>query len=265
MKKVIFCFLLTLLPIALMAKQRAVPVSVQQFLDEKDYSDRVKAIVPGITLFNYYASPRFVDGQEMVDAFIAIDNDCSLHALEREGVIINCLFEGFVTAQVPVSRLVDVSLMPGVTDLEVSRRVQLSTDSTLSVTHAAQLIDGMNHSLPRNYDGTGVIIGVIDKGFDYQHRAFRRNDNVSCTRIVRVYDTQDISGLPAYYNRTAKLPGSVFMGDKIYSLTTDDNGSTHGTHTTSIAAVFFKAFMLFLLLHYYFNKLSIETVVPSYE
>ncbi len=235
MKKVII-FLLLLLPVAALGTQRVVPISVQQFLDEKAYTDRVRSMVPGITSFNYYVSPRIIDGQEMVDAFIAIDCDRTMRDLHREGVIINCLFDGFVTAQVPVSRLVDVSLLPGVTDLEVSRRVQLCTDSTLSVTHAGQVIDGRNHGLMRNYDGKGVIVGIIDKGFDFQHRAFRRADDLNRTRIVRVYNSQDNSGHPAYYNRTAKIPGSVFMGDEIYSLTTDANGGTHGTHTASIAA-----------------------------
>lgn len=236
MRKLIIFLQLLLLPLVAMAQQRVVPVSVQQFLDEKTCSDRLKALLPGITLFNHYASPRIIDGQEMIDAFIAIDGDRTMHALEREGVMINCLFDGFVTAQVPVSRLVDISLMPGVTDLEVSRRVQLCTDSTLSVTHAGQVIEGKKYGLLRDYDGTGVIVGVIDKGFDYHHRAFRRSDDVNLTRIVRIYNTQDNTGHPAYYSRTAKLPGSIFMGDEIYSLTTDENGSTHGTHTASIAA-----------------------------
>ena len=156
MKKVII-FLLLLLPVAALGTQRVVPISVQQFLDEKAYTDRVRSMVPGITSFNYYVSPRIIDGQEMVDAFIAIDCDRTMRDLQREGVIINCLFDGFVTAQVPVSRLVDVSLLPGVTDLEVSRRVQLCTDSTLSVTHAGQVIDGRDDKL-----GQWHLYGHVD-------------------------------------------------------------------------------------------------------
>lgn len=236
MKKVIiFSILSLMLPLLAMAHQRQVPVTVQQFLDERAYTERVKAALPRITTFNRYVAPQMIDGQEMVDAFIAIENDNTLSSLQQQGVIVNCLFDGFVTAQVPLQRLVDISLMPGVTDLEVSRVAQLCTDSTLSVTHAAQLIQGKKNGLIRDFDGTGVIVGIIDKGFDFQHRAFRRNDNPDLTRIVRVYNTQVTTGHPAYYNKTAKLPGSVFMGDEIYGLTTDSNGSTHGTHTASVA------------------------------
>lgn len=237
MKKVIiFSILSIVLPLMAMAQQRQVPSSVQQFLDEHAFTQRVKTTMPGITMFNRFVTPQMVNGTEMVDAFIAIEGSNTLSALEQQGVIVNCLFDGFVTAQVPVRRLVDISMMPGVADLEVSRVAQLCTDSTLSVTHAAQLIQGKSNGLVRDFDGSGVIIGIIDKGFDYQHRAFRRNDNPDVTRIVRVYDTQATTGHPAYYNKTAKLPGSVFMGDEIYGLTTDSNGSTHGTHTASVAA-----------------------------
>lgn len=210
--------------------QKVVPVSVRQFMEEQTWSGN-----SDIARYSRYVSPRLVDGIEMVDAFIAIDNTSIVDVLQRQGVLINCVFEDFVTAQIPLERLYQISTMKGVNDVEISTKVQLCTDSTMSVTHAGQLIYGTQYDLPRNFDGTGVIVGIIDKGFDFQHRAFRSNDNVNRTRIVRVYNTQDNSGHPVYYKKS-KLPGSVFMGNEIYSLTTDDNGGTHGTHTSSIAA-----------------------------
>ena len=59
-----------------------------------------------------------------------------LPALKRLGVLVNCEFEGFVTAQVPVDRLLEVSRLDGVTGLEVSKQVTLCTDSTLISTRA---------------------------------------------------------------------------------------------------------------------------------
>lgn len=231
MRKVFYLFsLFVLLFSANGLAQRVLPSSVQDFFEEQMWSGK-----SGMNQYNRYVSPRLIDGVEMVDAFIAIDNERTLDALESQGVIVNSLFDGFVTAQIPVERLAAVSALPGVNDVEVSLRAELCTDSTMSVTHAGQVINGKQNGLPHNFNGKGVIIGVIDKGFDFQHRAFRSNDDVNKTRIVRVYDTQVSTGHPVYY-RNSKLPGSVFMGDEIYSLTTDDNTGTHGTHTASIAA-----------------------------
>ena len=126
--------------------------------------------------------------------------------------------------------------MHGVNDVEISHLIKLCTDSTMSVSHVNEVHHGVENNLPYSFDGSGVIVGVIDVGFDYQHRAFRRNDNPSVTRISRVYSTTVTTGHPAKFNHFIKLPGSVFMGNEVYGLTTDKTNSTHGTHTASIAA-----------------------------
>lgn len=212
--------------------QPALPSSVQEFMDEQSY----RVLMTSQSFPSRYVSPRMVDGREMVDAFIAIRHEGVIQTLQTEGVVVNCLFDGFVTAQIPVDRLIRICRLPGVDDVEISERVELCTDSTMSVTHAAQVIDGARYGLPQDYDGRGVIVAIIDKGFDFQHRAFRSGDYPASTRIVRIYNTQDNSGHTAYYNKSIRLPGSVFMDDEILSLTTDCQGATHGTHTAGIAA-----------------------------
>lgn len=215
--------------------QRLLPVSVQQFLDERERSPQLTSRAMVNDPWSRFFPTRLVGGVEMVDAFIAISGDRVIGDLQRAGVDVNSIFDGFVTARIPVDRLARVSVMPGVNDVEISQKVQLCTDSTMSVTNVNQVLDGYHHNLPKGFDGSGVIVGIIDEGFDYQHRAFRRNDDTTKTRIVRIYDTDLTTGHPARYNKTARLPGSVFMGDEIYDMVTD-NSSTHGTHTTSIAA-----------------------------
>ena len=216
--------------------QRLLPLTVKQFLDEQAFNRHLSPSQRAIDQFSRFFPPRMVDGQEMVDAFIAITDNTALDQLKAAGVIVNCCFDGFVTAQIPLDDLVTVSQMPCVTDVEISRKMVLCTDTTLSVTHAGQVLDGANNGLYQSYDGSGVIIGLLDVGYDYQHIAFRRSDDPTKTRIVRVYSTTDRSGHPARFNKTIRLPGSVFMDDEIYSLTTDDSNNTHGTHTAGIAA-----------------------------
>ena len=217
--------------------QQLLPVSVQQFLQERDTRLRLsKQEYDDCLDFYRYVPSRVIDGREMVDAFVGIDNENVVPLLEQAGVIVNCVFDGFVTAQVPVDRLAAVSHLIGVNDVEISSRMYVCTDSTMSVTHVNAVHNGLSYNLPASFDGSGVIVGIIDKGFDYQHRAFRRSDDFSQTRISRVYSTTIKTGHPARYNKVLYLPGSVFMGDEIYQLTTDSQNSTHGTHTASIAA-----------------------------
>lgn len=216
--------------------QSLLPLGVQRFLDERNDRERSRAVIGADDDLSQFVAPRWVDGIECVDAFIALDHDFVIKQLHDFGIIINAKFDGFVTAQVPVDKLVDVCRMPGVKDVEISKKMKLCTDVTMSSTHVNQVLDGRANGLPMGYDGSGVIVGVIDMGFDFQHRAFRSNDDPLQTRIVRFYSTSDNSGHKANYNNGIRLPGSVFMGDEIYALTTDKNSSTHGTHTASIAA-----------------------------
>jgi subtilisin family serine protease len=216
--------------------QSLLPFSVVQFMDEHARAERLKSQQSVLQIPTRYAPARIIDGQEMVDAFIAISNENVVSALQNEGVIVNCIFGGFVTAQIPVDKLCDISLMRGVTDVEISRKIDLCTDTTMRVTHVGQVLNGLDYGLPQNYDGSGVIVGVIDTGFDFQHRAFMQENDATKNRIVRVYNTHDDSGHPARYNKNVRMPGSVFIGNEIYNLTTDLSGGTHGTHTASIAA-----------------------------
>ncbi len=218
--------------------QRVLPVTVRQFLDERSLLPLVDGSQCVPVSFSRFFPPRMVDGQEMVDAFIAVNEGRgdAIEQLQSAGVIVNCCFDGFVTAQIPVNHLAAVSQLPCVADVEISGRMVLCTDSTLSVTHAGKVLDGIHNGLPQSYDGTGVIVGIFDVGFDYQHLAFKRSDDASRTRIVRVYSTTDRSGHVARFNKTIRLPGSVFMGDEIDALVTDNSSSSHGTHTASIAA-----------------------------
>ena len=227
-KKLLLSILLISMSTVALQAQTLLHGDVREFLDEYSLGDQMMR-------WSRYLPPRMVDGKEMVDAFVAIESPAVIPALRSQGVVVNCEFDGFVTAQIPLDRLAHVAQMPGVTDVGLSERVELCTDSTMRVTNVSQVLDGLSNSLPLNYDGSGVVVGVIDVGFDYQHLAFRRADDPTKSRIVRVYDTQDNSGHVAKVNN-AKISGSIFMDDEILSLTTDDAAGTHGTHTSSIAA-----------------------------
>ena len=89
--------------------QMLLPATVQQFLVEQAYSEQFKKQQRANGEKSLFVSPRMVDGIQMIDAFIAIDGEYTISMLEGAGVVINSLFDGFVTAQIPVNRL---AMMP---------------------------------------------------------------------------------------------------------------------------------------------------------
>lgn len=240
MKKLLFVASVLLALAASGQFKKNLPGSVQQYYLERSAFENMNGLTIKSSFSNWsgprpsFAQPRMVDGTEMIDAFIDIANSEVIPLLKAAGVKVNCEFKGFVTAQIPMHQLEQIHLIPGVTNVEISRVVELCSDSTLRVTHAGQVLKGKEYGLPRMYDGTGVVIGIIDYGFDFQHIAFKKADGVT-NRIKRVYNTADTTGHPVIIGGN-QVAGSVFMGAQLDTMTTDDPSGYHGTHTSCLAA-----------------------------
>ncbi|CDB05923.1 peptidase S8/S53 family [Prevotella sp. CAG:520] len=89
--------------------------------------------------------------------------------------------------------------------------------------------------LPQAYTGEGVVVGVVDAGFDYMHAAFRRPAD-GALRIKRVWEqgatTLDGASAPAKYGYGIELNTS----ELIEKAQGDSDSNSHGTHVAAIAA-----------------------------
>ena len=96
-------------------------------------------------------------------------------------------------------------------------------------------IDGTKGTVgSQAYTGKGVIVAVIDGGFDFQHPAYQ--DSEGHTRIKAFYSPFDENGTAVTTADGRILPGSVYTTtEQIASLTTDFSQFDHGTHTSGIA------------------------------
>lgn len=89
--------------------------------------------------------------------------------------------------------------------------------------------------LPKAYTGEGVVVGVVDAGFDYMHAAFRRPAD-GALRIKRVWEqgatTLDDASAPAKYGYGIELN----TPELIEKAQGDSDSNSHGTHVAAIAA-----------------------------
>lgn len=89
--------------------------------------------------------------------------------------------------------------------------------------------------LPQAYTGAGVVVGVVDAGFDYMHAAFRRPSD-GALRIKRVWEqsatTLDGASAPAKYGYGIELN----TPELIEKAQGDSDSNSHGTHVAAIAA-----------------------------
>lgn len=89
--------------------------------------------------------------------------------------------------------------------------------------------------LPKAYTGEGVVVGVVDAGFDYMHAAFRRPGD-GALRIKRVWEqgatTLGGASAPAKYGYGIELN----TPELIEKAQGDSDSNSHGTHVAAIAA-----------------------------
>lgn len=169
--------------------------------------------------------PDTIGDQAYISATVRITSESDIARLEQEGVIIDCKFDhGLLTAMIPVDRLEQVAAIEGVKRINVSTYMRPLTNLARQATNVDDVLtlsqDARDAGLLKKYDGSGVILGIIDDGIDFQHKAF--TDKNGNTRIKGAY-CYNGSSVTADWTGSGTLP------------TTDDSGEDHGTHTSSIA------------------------------
>ncbi len=173
--------------------------------------------------------------RDLLPVLIRIDSkklDTVTVWIEAAGGQVKAVSGSIIAAEVPVGKMSDLALQPGVSYL--SRSGKVKPRLTLSVPEIKA--DQVHALVPTAYQGTDVIIGVIDTGIDYFHQDFINADGTS--RILSIWDQVDGRGpVPSGQSfgteyTTAQLNASIMGQGGVYTTATDG----HGTHVTACAA-----------------------------
>ena len=182
-----------------------------------------------------FSKTKAVNGVETMDCFILL-NGKSTAQLEALGVTITGEFDDMVTALIPINKVEQVANLDCVKQIAVAQIAQKYTDQAKSVTKALQAWNGTSNGLPQNYRGTGVVVGIIDTGMDFNHRAFFDSSGNNRIKAVYMPNATEANGGTAPQVGSTTLPGYHYTtASQIAALTTDDTSESHGTHTSSCA------------------------------
>lgn len=170
---------------------------------------------------------------QTVRAFVAIDPATTdWQAMEALGVTTGARTASAVTATIPLGQIEAVGQVPGVRYVQVGSAVGQQLDKARVETGADNTHSGTG--LARAYTGEGVVVGIVDKGFDYTHKAFYDADGH--LRISRVWEqttqTSERFQSPQPFGYGAELRTQA---DLEWAMGDIANNS-HGTHVTNIAA-----------------------------
>ncbi|MCB9794065.1 MAG: S8 family serine peptidase [Alphaproteobacteria bacterium] len=192
-----------------------------------------------------------------LDVFIRFQGD--VKALIQQGVTVRSAVPGLCTARVTKGMLPKLEAMPEVIYVELSRPMDMSLDGSRALIGAEALQTATCSAsdpgvvlCPLTASGTedcsvtgqGVVIGVIDGGFDFRHPDFWNLDG-DVLRVREIWD-MTASADPAYpaptgygYGRLytgAQLSADVYSGAPGSVVPYMAPEQSHGTHVAGIAA-----------------------------
>ncbi len=168
--------------------------------------------------------------QEYISAFIYLKENAGTESLEQQGVKINSHTGDIITAMIPISSIENVASLPEVKYVQIGTPVNKKMNIA-RVTSGVDKVQAGTSPLSAPFFGKGVVIGIIDTGFEYGHPNFYNKEHTEY-RVKRVWEQNATTGTPP----TGFNYGKEYISqDSILKKAYDINKS-HGTHVTGIAA-----------------------------
>ena len=176
-------------------------------------------------------------GRFFVNCKVGTDARQVAEELRAQGARIRGVVGNLVLMEAAYSKLETLAAVKGVMKIDLGPRVRKMTDITRSVTQAGDVISGKGEKLPQAYTGKGVMVGVIDAGFDPTHPMLKDKDGK--LRVKGYYAPGlTIPGGEQVIIGPDTLTGSALTkaDDILDTLKVKSLGDSHGTHCITIAA-----------------------------
>jgi minor extracellular serine protease Vpr len=175
-----------------------------------------------------------IESNDITSALILVSNLIDEQALNAIGVKVQTKAGKVWSIRFPVSSLIKIPEVHGVLAIEPAMRTSAMRVKMDSVRLAVQVNPvnlGTQPELPQAYNGKGVVVGIVDIGFQSKHPAFLADDS-STLRIKRFWQQNREVGdrFPAGYDY-----GVEHVSDNDI-LSEPDHHGTHGTHVAGIAS-----------------------------
>lgn len=170
--------------------------------------------------------------KDYLPVILSFEDHTALRQAINKGFISQTITENICTGFMPVEQAEEIAKLEGITKISASLKGRLSNEEArthTNVTYVQEEYAAHNFDMP--YTGEGVVVGIVDQGFDYTHPTFYENPAQPSTyRVKRVWN-QVMEG--------KAQPDSFAYGveykttDEILSAQHD--GQTSGFHATHVA------------------------------
>jgi minor extracellular serine protease Vpr len=189
-----------------------------------------RAIQPADSILIERYNLFYIGSELFVNSFLIINEEFDKAKFESKGGFVNSTSKSIATASVPVNRLNEIIEIEGILYVQIAEKAERTMDTARNATWVNLVHQGQQ--LPQSYFGTGVVIGVIDNGFDYTHPNFYDGTGSNNYRVKRVWEQSATTGTPPSgftYGRELTTQSAILNAQK------DQIDNSHGTHVAGIA------------------------------
>lgn len=224
MKRTVFCFLAFFISHFAFSQSPHLSASTHQYLwKQKNIYNNTPKILPECVY------RQDANGRIYLSTFIQVSPSINETDLRNLDIIIGSKSKNIWTAFIPLENVNAFTQISGIKYIDVDRPIASSMDSARVTTRVDSVHAGIN--LPQAYTGNGVVVGIIDAGFDYTHPSVF-DTSYSQFRLKKVWETKGIGTPPAAFGYGAEYTDSTSIFNKNYDVYT----FSHGAHVAGIAA-----------------------------
>ena len=176
-----------------------------------------------------------------VPAFVSFTGEDALQEATRHGLIVQTQLKTMATALILPDSLEAVANLTHINRIEVASKVQITLDTAKVPTRVREVHLGgvrygqMPDQTSEAYKGEGVVVGVVDIGFDFTHPTFFDASDATLYRVKRVWDQRATAsgtlGSPVGRNYGVEYATQ----DQILAAGHCKGNGSHGSHVAGIA------------------------------
>lgn len=173
----------------------------------------------------------YIGSELFVNSFLIVNDEFDKAKFESKGGYINSRSKSIATVSIPVNKINETIEVEGVLYVQIAEKAKSNMDIARSSTRVDWVHQGLQ--LPQAYFGNGVVVGIIDGGFDYTHPNFYDGTGSNNYRVKRVWEQSATSGTPPSgysYGRELSTTTAIINAQR------DRPNASHGTHVAGIAA-----------------------------
>lgn len=197
--------------------------STAQYLWKQDHLNNGKPQIFKECVYRQDASGRIY-----LASFIKVKPSLDEQQLKALDIVIGSKSKDIWTAYIPLEHVKSFTQIQGIDCIDIDRPTAIQMDSARIQARIDSVHNGIN--LPQAYDGSGVVVGIIDAGFDYTHPAFF-DTSYTHYRLKSVWEQKGTGTAPSAFGFGAEYTDSTTIFDKGY----DTPDFSHGSHVAGIA------------------------------